>query len=289
MHMNVLARMYNLILKPIAHVTEEYRRRTLLLGMIAITASISTAIADFSHNMKISTFLDLMLAVSFSILVLIDFKKWNFNVKIGYLLVFNIFITLEVFVEGLATATYLFYFVAIVSMGFLLDKNGNSDPHIRYYVAVIALSFLGTICFAPEKGTYEVISDELAREIFVSNCIMVAVLVSIFTLVGVKMEKDVKVALIKQKSKAEKHEAKISVQNVHLKEIAFMSAHSLRSPLTNIMSISKMINVESITSEKDKLLIEHLRRSSLELDKVIHDIVAKTNTARGDSDNDFMI
>ena len=287
--MNVLARMYNLILKPIAHVTEEYRRRTLLLGMIAITASISTAIADFSHNMKISTFLDLMLAASFSILVLIDFKKWNFNVKIGYLLVFNIFITLEVFVEGLATATYLFYFVAIVSMGFLLDKNGNSDPHIRYYIAVIALSFLATICFAPEKGTYEVISDALAREIFVSNCIMVAVLVSIFTLVGVKMEKDVKIALIKQKSKAEKHEAKISVQNVHLKEIAFMSAHSLRSPLTNIMSISKMINVESITSEKDKLLIEHLRRSSLELDKVIHDIVAKTNTARGDSDNDFMI
>lgn len=287
--MNVLTRIYSLILKPIAHVTEEYRRRTLLLGIIAVLASLFTTITDLSHNMKVSASLDLMLAASFAFLIFIDFMKWNFNVKIGYLLVFNVFITLEVFAEGLATGTYLFYFVAIVSMGFLLDNEGNSDRHIRYYIVVIALSFLSTICLAPEKSSYEVISEQLTREIFITNCIMVAVLVSIFTLIGVKMEKDVKLALIKQKIKAENHEKQISSQNIHLKEIAFMTAHSLRSPLTNIMSISNMIDIEAIPSERDKLLIKHLRHSSLELDKVIHDIVAMTNSARGEGDIDYII
>ena len=204
-------------------------------------------------------------------------------------MVFNFFVVLEVFAEGLATATYLFFFVGIVSMAFMLDNKGKSDPNIRYYLLFIVICFIGCIYFAPEKSSYEFISTSLAREMFITNCITVVTLISVFTYVGVRMEKEVRSALLNQKNMVEAHEAKILVQNIHLREIAFMSAHSLRSPLTNVMSISNLINVDAITSERDKLLIQHLKQTSLELDKVIHDIVGKTTSAMGEEDSDFII
>jgi hypothetical protein len=50
-----------------------------------------------------------------------------------------------------------------------------------------------------------------------------------------------------------------------------------------------MINIDSIATERDRQLIIHLQNSSLELDKVIHHIVAKTSTAMEDADNEFVI
>ena len=287
--MKKLSAIFYLLLKPIAHITDESRRRTLILGFIAVVAAFFTGIIDFFHQLAISTLLDFLLATGFSILVLIDYKQWNINVKIGYLLVFNVFISLEVFVEGVATASYMYFFVAIVSMAFMLNKKGRSDPYIPYYLAFIALSYILCIYYAPQKSQLEIISDSLAREIFITNGITVIVLLSMFTYVGVKMEKDIRLALSIEKNRAEAHETKVLLQNTHLKEIAFMSAHSLRSPLTNILSISKLINIDAITSERDKLLIQHLRSSSLELDRVIHEIVAKTASANEKDNTDFVI
>lgn len=67
----------------------------------------------------------------------------------------------------------------------------------------------------------------------------------------------------------------IQQQNEKLKEIAYIQSHVIRLPLSRIMSISELINLE----HKDQInpeLLNYLNVSTAELDSVIREVVNKS-------------
>lgn len=67
----------------------------------------------------------------------------------------------------------------------------------------------------------------------------------------------------------------IELQNKQLMEIAWMQAHVVRSPLARIMSIIELLKSDTENGE-NKLLLEHLLSSALELDEQIRLICQKS-------------
>ena len=68
------------------------------------------------------------------------------------------------------------------------------------------------------------------------------------------------------------HLEEIKHQNKKLKEIAYIQAHVIRSPLTKIMALSDLIRNEFHQFEDEPIFI-NLRTSTQELDEVIHEII----------------
>lgn len=74
--------------------------------------------------------------------------------------------------------------------------------------------------------------------------------------------------------KVEQRTKVINKKNEKLREYAFMNAHNVRGPLTNILSLADLLNSSKMEREQEEL-IHHLHSSAEKLDTVIHDI--KTN------------
>lgn len=71
--------------------------------------------------------------------------------------------------------------------------------------------------------------------------------------------------------KVEQRTQVINKKNQKLREYAFMNAHNVRGPLTNILSLTQLL--ETLNSKDDhKEIIRHLHSSAEKLDNVIHDI-----------------
>lgn len=72
-------------------------------------------------------------------------------------------------------------------------------------------------------------------------------------------------------------------QNEALKEIAWMQSHEVRKPLANIMGLISAIDGDVVDNPELKDILIHIKNQSVELDDVIHKIVAQTTD--GVSDN----
>jgi PAS domain S-box-containing protein len=68
----------------------------------------------------------------------------------------------------------------------------------------------------------------------------------------------------------------IELQNAKLKNIAWSQSHVVRAPLSRILGIIHLLEVESLKSEDAPFLMEQLKNSGLELDNIIRDIVHQT-------------
>lgn len=64
-------------------------------------------------------------------------------------------------------------------------------------------------------------------------------------------------------------------QNCRLREISWMQSHVVRAPLARIMGLAELLSMED-KKESRKQLIAHLKDSANELDKIIWEIVKKT-------------
>lgn len=71
-------------------------------------------------------------------------------------------------------------------------------------------------------------------------------------------------------------EIEIVKQNNKLKEIAQISSHDLRRPVTSILGLISLFNVNNLADENNSLVIDYLQKATKELDDVIHTIVSKT-------------
>jgi PAS domain S-box-containing protein len=68
----------------------------------------------------------------------------------------------------------------------------------------------------------------------------------------------------------------IETQNKNLQEIAWIQSHVVRAPLARIMGLIGLLkNTEQDEAEKE-MLLEHIGKSAEEFDKVIWDIISKT-------------
>ena len=265
------------IVSKIALYTLQTYKRTLVFGCLGLLASIIVATADFIRHLYISTSLVFSLAGTLGIILFFDFRGGKRFIKAAYVLSFNVFTTIIVFAEGLAPAGYLFFLVFLVALAFLMDDNGKRDPKILFYLIITTLSFCICIIGCPQDGLYQQIPQQLKHEMFVFNSIAVIILISVFTYIGISLENKIRKALMLEKNKAQIQSSQINEQNKQLKEIAFMSTHSIRMPVTNILSLTKMLEKKGSDPEKEKLIRDYLKKSAEELDIVVHEIIKMTS------------
>lgn len=71
-------------------------------------------------------------------------------------------------------------------------------------------------------------------------------------------------------------ENKIIEQNFQLREIARMQSHEVRRPLSNILGLSYIMENHDVSDDKHKYILDKLKESADELDKVVHKIVNST-------------
>jgi len=69
----------------------------------------------------------------------------------------------------------------------------------------------------------------------------------------------------------------IEEQNSRLREISWIQSHKIRSPLSKILGLVSLINLEDVNLTSVKELIPHLKASSEELDLVLKEIIKKTH------------
>jgi len=252
-------------------------QRTVLFGLLGLIFCFSLLIANFFSNLYNSTILLSFMVITLMIILILDFKGYRRFIRMAYVISINLFTILIVASQGLAGGGYLFLIVLLVALAFLLDNVKNYRRQVFRYFVITIFSFLICIVFCPYKSNWEVITPLLYHRMFIANSVTVIILIALFTYIGVTLERKARHALTLEKDRAKAQAERIIEQNNHLREIAFMSAHTVRAPLTNIMSIAQMLDPNNFTNSRDIHLINYLKISAKELDDVIHEIVDKTS------------
>jgi PAS domain-containing protein len=89
------------------------------------------------------------------------------------------------------------------------------------------------------------------------------------------------VGALKDVTQEKKHLRELTRKNEKLKEIAWIQSHEVRRPLSNILGLIDMLHMDSCISEKEKKgLFDALKKSGIELDRIIHRIVEKSTNLR---------
>jgi PAS domain S-box-containing protein len=71
---------------------------------------------------------------------------------------------------------------------------------------------------------------------------------------------------------------KIETQNVKLKNIAWTQSHIVRAPLSRILGIINLLELEAFNSDDLPYLIDQVKQSGNELDKIVQNIVEETKS-----------
>lgn len=66
-------------------------------------------------------------------------------------------------------------------------------------------------------------------------------------------------------------EKRIRVSEKKLDDIAFINAHEVRAPLASILGLLNLLDFESV-DESGKLILSHLKKSSSNLEKIVHKV-----------------
>ena len=84
-----------------------------------------------------------------------------------------------------------------------------------------------------------------------------------------------------QDRKAKKEvDEKIKKQNEKLFNIAFLQSHQVRGPITSILGLLNLINLENFSDPENAIIIRNLKDAADSLDKIIHKIVEETNNIK---------
>lgn len=96
-------------------------------------------------------------------------------------------------------------------------------------------------------------------------------------------DKQVRLVLANDVTDKLEHTQKIEAQNLKLKNIAWTQSHVVRAPLSRILGIINLIELESFNSEDMPYLIEQLKLSGIEMDEIVRNIVneAKSLNLKG--------
>lgn len=65
-------------------------------------------------------------------------------------------------------------------------------------------------------------------------------------------------------------------QNNRLRDISWMQSHHVRAPLARILGLTNLLSIDNNSREEAKEFLRHLTNSSTELDRIIREIVKKT-------------
>ncbi len=253
------------------------KNRIVVFGILVILTILMLGIIDQIRGLKLSANILYFFAGSIGLIVLYSRLGFQRFLNTAVVLVINFFVTLVAMAEGLKTGGYLFIIPAIFGLVFMLGNTREYKLETITYFAISILAFAFAILFIPEKSNWQFISNEIYDKMFVTNSITVVILCALFAYFGIYFEQEIYAKLVDEKNRAEQHEKLILEQNKQLKELAFMTSHTLRAPLTNILALSTLIN-NANDEETNSLVLAGIITSAKELDQTLHNMVSKTSS-----------
>jgi signal transduction histidine kinase len=70
-------------------------------------------------------------------------------------------------------------------------------------------------------------------------------------------------------------------QNNQLQQYGYITAHNLRAPVARILGLTNILKSDQLNPDEDLLIVDKLRRTTLELDTIIHDMNAILDIKNG--------
>ena len=251
-------------------------RRLIYFGVVALTVILGTGITNHIRGLWLSAWLLYTFAVVIGIIMLLDYWGYSRFKNTSVVVAVNLFLCSITTVEGLNAGAYLYIIPTIFALVFMLGNTREYRAEVIGYFVISVLSFATTILLVPNSSSWQKISDDIYRKMFTTNAIAVVVLCAVFAYIGIYFERKVYERLINERNKARHQEQMIREQNGYLREIAFMSSHTVRAPLSNILGLPALMR--DIPNDPDTFLLvkEGIATAAHDLDKAIHHMVSKT-------------
>ena len=257
---------------------KEVSNRTLQFGSIGMLVGILIAIINLVRGINISAILIFLFVIVLGIILLLAKKKITKHIIPAIIITTDFFLVLICFAEGLDTNGYLFILPVMFAITFLLGHTKEKKAVVISYLFITTISFCICVFLSDKKSNWQNIPLDITLQMGKSNSFFVVALCTCFAYLGIYHERKYIAVINNEKNTIGLQKEKLRQQNVNLKEIAFMSAHNLRAPLTNILALVNLIDINQLENEDDKVIITHIQTSAQKLDEVIHGIVAKTYT-----------
>ena len=253
-------------------------QRILVFGIIALAMILGIGFINHSRGLELSARFLYSFAFIIACILYCDYRGYKRYVNTAIVIAVNFFLVLISFAEGLDTGGYLFIIPTIFALVFMMGNTREYRSEVLFNFILSIVSFAICVLFVPDKSSWQPISDEIFQKMFATNTISVVVLCAIFAYIGIYYERRVITRLIDEKNKAERQEKKIREQNQKLRELAFMSSHTVRAPLSNILGLTEYIKDIGGDKESEQFALDGIRESALQLDHAIHSMVEKTGS-----------
>ncbi|KAF0240786.1 MAG: hypothetical protein Q8K64_12875 [Sediminibacterium sp.] len=253
-------------------------KRLFLFAIVALVIILGIGMVNHSRGLVVSATLLYCFAGVIAFIMYLDFLGYTRFINAAVVITVNVFLTLITLAEGLETGGFLFIIPTIFALVFMLGNTREYKLEVILYFIINVTTFALLVLLVPQKSNWQLISDAIYRTMFVTNTIAVVLLCAVFAYIGIYFERQVYARLVDERNKAKQQEEMIREQNAHLRDIAFMSSHTVRAPLSNILGLASLMNHTHDDLESNLFVINGIQSSAKELDMVIHGIVAKTGS-----------
>ncbi len=251
-------------------------QRLIYFGVFALSVILGTGVINHSRGLWLSAYILYAFAAAIGVIMFLDYHGYKKYKNASLVVTINFFLSCITTVEGLDAGGYLFIIPTIFALVFMLGNTREYKFEVIGYFVISVLSFALSILFIPEKSNWQIISNEIYSKMFTTNAIAVVVLCAVFAYIGIYFERQVYERLVNERNKAKHQEQMIREQNGYLREIAFMSSHTVRAPLSNILGLAALMRDVPNDPDTHALVMDGIQNSAKDLDNAIHHMVSKT-------------
>lgn len=229
------------------HDIKETSKRAIRFCGVAIAASILNLFTNITYGNYLSAvFITGLIAVL--ILLFWITKKGDGRIAKYFLIaILNIFLISIAFVEGLNTASTLYFLPLLYAIPFFVDNYKAYSFQITFFFSITILSFAVCIIFCGKTSSWQFIPENILRKMFLTNCFCSVLMCAVFAYLTMYLEKKYATALLTQIDKTE------DAMEARTKFLSSMG-HELRTPLNGIIGATNLLRSgKGLPEQKDFL------------------------------------
>lgn len=225
--------------------------------------------------------------LSFSLLIVLNFKRWYTLAKIALIFATNISVMGITAILGYHAGFYLYLFTAPLFVFWLFDLK-KEKVYITIGTLTYFLCYIFTLFFKKgfstiiliKKGHFEFSMYDLNIVFALGFCIFLFNNYTTYFLMlrkqliqeQEKLKNEITLRRKDQKRLKRLYE-KVKITNVNLEQFGFIVSHNIRAPFANIKGFLDLYEPDPINQEENTEVIDCVKKSVSNLDGVLNDLV----------------
>lgn len=255
----------------------EEKKNIIQIALTAVFTGALISLTFFSIGLNYLGIDVLLFCIAMSINILLFKKDIIEDSGFTSTIIANIAIAAGVVLSGLKAGTYVYFFAFFIALPFIINTSRPYKKKLIFYYISTSLIFVCCILFVPETSKWESISEDQYRLLFLVNCSSALVMALAFSYKGLLFTRSYVVALLEQKTRAERLNT----------ELTLSSAKTLEQAST-LQQLNETLQAQS---EELQAQAEELQAQSDELHIQSNDLVKaneklKTEKERADDANE---